>query len=494
MNGLTCVLGSGGYRGLTASILLALLFLFSGCATTSVWHKWSPEEQKRYFGLTFIEEDSVLAQYRNLPEQEQRESWYKLYWALRDPAGSLLSEHRQRLDKAWAEFGGKMFFRDDRSSILVRFGPPEKESSNKPFLHAISSDRLAGGDYIKERSWMIWEYPSLGRYYDFLLEGNYYELVATTYGDNMYPLAYFSATVQKPDSSGFKASPQTARIMDCSFSRFRADDSLKVKWEIYWQIPVSAKIREEGNGKYIAVYNVHKEGKPFSTDTIIYELKYTGSPVLIAEGYGLRGFDLHPGKYTMEIRVSRAFSDTVYYGFVESELVGYRSGVREVSDAEMAVLQDSTYISDGFRKGKYRRVIPAISRVINRYQPFFVYYEAYSLMTDRLGEHQVNVGHGIYRSDSLGVLKECIVDTRDIYYQDSGNFLRICHKVHPMAMEPGEYILVTDIKDLISGRISKLTVPFKIESTDPDVFKTMKQEKNRYVPNFRPPPRNPLRN
>ncbi|MDQ7797390.1 MAG: hypothetical protein RDU76_00415 [Candidatus Edwardsbacteria bacterium] len=456
--------------------------MFAGCATTSVWQRWSPEEQKRYFGLTFIEEDSIPARYRSLPDQESRGAWYNLYWAAKDPDGSLLAEHRSRLDRAWNEFGGKMFFRDDRSRILVRYGPPESQAGNQPFRHALSSDRLAGGDYIKERSWMIWEYPSQGRYYDFLMNHSRYELIAATYSDELHPVAYFAA-----DSGRKRAgtTPRAERPLECGYGRFRSAGGSKVRWEIYWRIP-AAEGRTAGEGKrYLGIFHLQSNDRLISSDTVEYQIKYTGEELLLPQACGQKNMDLSPGRYKLKMELIPQPGDTVYAGEMEAELVGYRSGVREASDVEMAVLQDSTYVSSDFQKGKFRRVMPGVTEKINRHQPFYVYYEVYSLSTSSSGEHQAAVGHGIFLSDTTGVLKECIVDTRELFYQDNGDQLNACHKVHPMGLEPGEYILVIDVKDLISGRVSKITHPFEIAGASGDGHRIMPDKKNTSLPEWR---------
>ncbi len=465
-----------------------LLFMFAGCATTSVWQRWSPDEQKRYFGLTFIEEDTILAQYRSLPDQESRDAWYKTYWAAKDPDGSLLAEHRSRLDRAWREFGGRMFFRDGRSGILIRYGPPEKETGNQPFLHALGNKQLAGGTYIKERAWVIWEYPSQGRCYDLLLEDGHFQLVADVYSDKLHPVAFFAADTFHP---GEILPNKAQQPLACEFGRFRSADGGRVRWEIYWRIPAPRNSQQGEGRRYLGIFDLHGKDGLISSDTLGYRLEYTGDELLRPQAYGQRNTDLPPGRYKMKIQLRSQPGDTVYAGEMETELVGYRSGVREASDVEMAVLQDSTYVSSDFRKDKYRRVISAVSGKINRYQPFYVYYEVYSLATDAAGEHQVTVGHGIYLSDTTGSLKECIVDTRDLFYQDAGDYLSACHKVHPMALEPGEYILVIDVKDLISGRLSKITHRFEIQDGQ-EFTARPPEDKNKAIPDLRPP-RKPLR-
>ncbi len=330
-----------------------------------------------------------MAKYRSIPDQESRDAWYKMYWAVKDPAGSILSQHQSRLDRAWNEFGGKLFFRDDRSRILIRYGPPENEDRNQPFMHALGNKQLTGGTYIKERSWIIWEYPSQGRYYDLLMNNDRYELVAATYSDKLYPLAYFSADSEMARE---RLSNKVKMPLDCGYGRFRSADGINVRWEIFWQIPaVEEKLLGEGK-RYLGIFNLYGNDKLVSSDTVDYDLKYTGDELLLPQAYGQRNLDLTPGRYKMKIELISQSSDTVYAGEIEAELVGYRSGIREISDIETVVLQDSTYVSSDFRKDKFRRVIPAVSEKINRYQPFYVYCEVYSLATNSSGEHQVKRG------------------------------------------------------------------------------------------------------
>lgn len=439
-----------------------LACLLAGCATGRVWQSWEPEEQRRYFGLILTGSDSAAARYAELPERAQRDQWYQQFWSDPDRQNVSQGEHLSRLERAWNDFGGSLFFRDDRSQVLVNYGPPEKEERNSPFLHSVAGGaRLTGGAYIKARAWAIWEYPSQGRYYDFLQEGSFFRTVAVTCSDRLHPLAYF-----EPDTTEFAG--QTFHVpgagetdLACGQARFRSDDSSRVRWEIYWQWPLDYGTHPEGQG-YQAAFSLFRDGRRTMDDTIHYRISCTGAPLLNPLAYGQRNLDLPPGNYQIKLTLAQATTGRRRSGRVSAELVGYRPGVREVSDLEMADLQDSTFVSADFQKGSFRRVVARLAPGVDRYQPFFVYYEVYHLATDRNREHQVEVGFGIYGSDSSGMMRECIVDTRDLYYQGQGDCLRACHKVHPMGMEPGDYLLVIQIKDPLSGRASTISHPFGI--------------------------------
>jgi hypothetical protein len=455
-------------RRLFRSCLALLAWLVTGCAAGQVWQSWEPDDQMRYFGLALTGADSAAARYARLPERTQRERWYQQYWAGIDSPAGYQEEHLLRLERAWNEFGGALFFRDHRSLALVNHGPPEKEEHNQPFMHSMAGGaRLAGGTYIKARSWAIWEYPSQGRYYDFLLEGNTYQTVAVTFSDRLHPLAYF-----RPDSGEASGRPSPDRAareeeLSCGFARFRSGDSNLVRWEIYWQVPVPADSPPEGRS-YRAVFLLSRNGIALGADTIHYRISSTGRPLVSPLAYGQRNLDLPPGSYQLELSLVEQESGLRLAGKLAAELVGYRPGVREVSDLEMATLQDSTFLLPEFQKGSFRRVIARLTPGVDRYQPFYVYYEAYHLATDRGREHQVLASFAIYRSGSSGVMQECLVDTRDRYYQDLGDCLRACHKIHPMGMEPGDYLLVIQVRDLLAGRLSTITHPFVIVGSAED--------------------------
>ncbi|MDI6739968.1 MAG: hypothetical protein QME74_06350, partial [Candidatus Edwardsbacteria bacterium] len=58
----------------------AVILVVFGCATGKFWQRWSVEEQKRYFGLSFIADDSTLSAYRSLSEPELRDAWCRTFW------------------------------------------------------------------------------------------------------------------------------------------------------------------------------------------------------------------------------------------------------------------------------------------------------------------------------------------------------------------------------------------------------------------------------
>lgn len=439
-----------------------LAFLLAGCAAGRIWQSWEPDEQRRYFGLILTGSDSAAARYAELPERAQRDQFYQQYWSQPDSQMVPREEHLSRLERAWNDFGGPLFFRDARSQVLVNYGPPEKEERNNPFLHSVAGRaRLTGGDYVKARAWAIWEYPSQGRYYDFLQEGNFFRTVAVTYSDRLHPLAYFESVPAESAGLTFNVLGSKETDLACGQARFRSVDSSRVRWEIYWQWPLDSGSCPEGQG-YHAAFSLFRDGRRMMDDTIHYRVACTGSPLLRPLAYGQRNLDLPPGSYQLELTLAQDITGRRRSGRVSAELVGYRPGVREVSDLEMADLQDSTFVSADFQKGSFRRVVARLATGVDRYQPFFIFYEVYHLATDRNREHQVEVGFGIYGSDSSGAMRECLVDTRDLYYQGQGDCLRACHKVHPMGMEPGDYLLVIQIKDLLSGRASTITHPFGI--------------------------------
>lgn len=472
----------------------AALLVFMGCATGKVWENWSPEEQKRYFGLSFIEEDSVLAKYRSIPERELRDQWYKMYWSAKGQDSTELYEHQQRLDIAWSQFGGKMFFKDDRSRVMVNFGRPEVEMKNQPYMHSLESEMLSGGKYVKERSWTVWEYPGQGRYYDFLRNDRYfnYELVAATYSGNIHGLAFFAVDSVSGRKEVLHSGTPIELPLVHGFSRFRAADTRRVRFEVYWELPVSAERREGDERGYTVYFDLKQNKSPVSRDTIRYRVRYTGENILSARAVGQKNYDLQPGRYDLDVRLVPDGSDTVYSAVFQAELVAYRPGEREVSDLEMASLQDNTFISEEYTKGPYRRVIPSISRLIGRFQPFYVYYEVYNLGLDAGQQHRVLVGHGIFQCDTTGIVKEGIIDTKDLLYEGKGDQLSACHKIHPMGMEPGQYILVIEIKDVISGRSSKVTHNFEIGGGSTRPPKIIRDEPNKSYPIPRPA-KTPLR-
>lgn len=490
LNGLHRILGSAGYRGPSVLMLLALLFLFSGCATTAVWQKWNPEEQKRYFGLTFIEDDdSLLSSYRSFPYPEQRDSCYKEYWRSNDPEGSLLAEHKKRLDKAWNEFGGRMFFNDDRSRIMVRYGEPDKLLKHHPAWRQTSGGAYLVGDVLIEKSWEIWEYNRLGLYFDLIKSGEYFKTLSVTFSDAEYPLSFF----KRIDLPAPKPGPIDAEIKDVPLkdfygARFKAEEENKVRWEIYWRIP----LKDVGTEGFTGFFELHKEGKKALSDTLFYSIENADNNTKDPYAYGQRTLNLPPGRYSLDFGLQPEGDSIRYRGEIAAELVSYSPGSKEASDVELAVLQDSTYMSEEFRKKGYNRVIPMFGDTIPAGQPYYIYYEIYNLAVNHDGLHNVVVEYQTFRSDNEGRIKECIVNTPPEMYLSTGNTFYRCTKIHPMQLEPGEYIMVISVKDLISERVSNVTRNIVISGKANVNTGHLLREKRKTVPVPRPP-RNPLK-
>lgn len=439
-----------------AITLLAALAVALGCASTKVWQRWPTEEQKRYFGLSCIAGDSALAEYRSLDRIEQ-ENWCRSFWA-QPHDGISRDEHTRRTDYVWQEFGGAQCYRDDRARIYLRHGEPADRWRNQKTWRYLSSKQLAGGSMTRERPWEIWQYPDQGLYFDFIEFNQAYRIWATVRLDRRHPLAFFdtgrSPAAPLPPAGG---EGPVQRSLESRWARFKSASAPgKVRWELYWRVPVEAVRDGQAAVAFVLTDAMGKR----TADTIRYDVIIPTDSLPEPYAFGQRNLDLDPGRYRMEIAV-RTGGGAVYRSQSEAELVAYRPGIRECSDVELALLQDTTLISTDFQKGKYKRVIPHVADELPVRQPYFVYYEVYNLRTDGKGDHHVLVRLQMFQAGT-DTLTERPFATGEFTYEEPGTEFHGCHCIYPRDLGAGEVYLLISVEDRLSGRVTKLIRTFRL--------------------------------
>jgi hypothetical protein len=434
------------------SLLTAAALVAAGCASAPVWRGWSEVSQKQYFGLSCVASDSVLAEYRSLADQPAMDGWYRAYWAS-DRDGISYREHRRRLDRAWESFGGNRCFRDDRASTYLRYGEPTDRWTSREAWHYLDSKQLAGGAMFRRRPWEVWQYPAQGLSFDFIEFNEAYRTWATLRLDRRHPVAFF-------DTGGAPFPVVTAvpvHPLELGWARFKSTAAPgKVRWELYWRIPVAAA----ADGRAEAVFALSGAGGAVRTDTLRYRVVIPADPLPEPYAVGQRNLDLSPGRYVVDIAVRT--DSAVFRARAEAELVAYRPGVQECSDAELALLQDTTLIADVFRKGKYLRVVPQVTDQLPTRQPYFVYYEVYNLRTDAAGNHRAAVRLQTFQAGE-DTLTERPFAAGEFTSEEPGSEYRGCHCIYPRDLGAGETYLVVNVEDLLSGRTTKLIRTFRLK-------------------------------
>ena len=311
---------------------------------------------------------------------------------------------------------------------------------------------------VKEQSWEIWEYPELGRYLDFLQKDDCYHLAAAIYTDRLHPVAVFQ-TRGSPGRQPPAAVPASGNFsLDARWARFKSDRPGQVRWEIYWRLPLEKSLGHSFRG----LFSITEKNGAAATDSLFFLVENAGDSLRDEFAYGERNFDLKPGHYRLSFDLQDAGSGETWHQALEAELVEYVPAVQEASDAELVLLQDTTFTAEEFKKDGFLRVIPLADDVIKRRQPFFIYYEVYNLPTGADKKHLIKVSDQIFVSDRSGAQKECIVNTEPVVFEDYGNDFKGCHRVHPMDLPAGFYTILIQIEDLISGRISTCAKNFQI--------------------------------
>jgi len=443
------------------AVLVPAALALSGCGSLKVWERWDNAERARYFGLTWIAPDSVLEAYRALPERSQRDSCYRRYWDEADPTGQAEAEHRKRVAEAQQQFGDEQFYRDDRSASWVRHGNPDVRLAYYAQPHALEGHRLSRATIVREQPWEIWEFHREGLSADFLQRGDYFKIVSEMTSDRRHPVAFFrpdTAVAAVVDTAGFRR-----EALEAQWARFKSERPDRVRWELYWWLPME---QLAGDG-YLAVIAIADGEGNVRTDSIPYRLVQPPGSLPEPFAFGQRNFDLRPGRYRATVALVDPAGRAVYQAGAEAELVAYRRGSQEVSDVELAVLQDTTFIAPEFQKGPYRRVIPFPGTAVKRFQPFFVYYEIYHLALGADSSHHLRISQQIFSSDQQGQLKECLINTDPVESQEKGSTYRGCHKIHLLSygLPTGPYILRINAEDLATGRKAALTLRFDVDGS-----------------------------
>lgn len=420
---------------------------------TGVWERWEAGERARYFGLSWVAPDSVVEAYRSLPERASRDSCYRRYWEMKDPSGQAEAEHRKRLGQAQELFGGEVFYRDERSQVLVIHGQPEVRLCYNAQPHAID---MRHSKIIIEQPWEIWEYQSRGRQFDFIRKGDYYRMVWSGVSDRLHPIAYFQPDSERIDAFGAEGWRQDP--LGLRHARFRSVRADLMRWELYWWLPL-ARLKSD---RYTLIVAIEGPEGSVVAETLACRLVRPEAESPLPYAFGQNSYDLKPGFYRAQLSLLDGSERVCFRAAAAAELLAYKRGVQESSDVELAVLSDTTYTAPQFRKGDFRRIVAMPGDTIGRYQPFFVYYEIYNLSVGRDGNHYLTVNHQIFSTDQQGVSKECLINTDPIESIDRGDTYRGCQKIHLLSenLPPGSYVLRVNAEDQLSGRSSQALLGF----------------------------------
>ncbi len=395
--------------------------------------------------------------YRSRPERASRDSCYRRYWEQADPSGQAEAEHRRRLGQAQELFGGENFYRDERSAVWVRYGQPEVRLCYQAQPHAVD---MRHSKILIEQPWEIWEYKNLGRQFDFIRQGDYYRMVWSGLSDALHPIAFFEPQPER-QKTFFRAADCRQDTLGLRSARFRSFKPDLMRWEIYWWLPTAALKDQE----YILIVDIEgPEGRAIA-ETLGYRLVKPSQDLPLPLAFGQSNYDLKPGFYRADLQLLDVRERVCYRAQASAELLAYRRGVQESSDVELAVLSDTTYVSAQFRKGDYRRIVAMPGETVEKYQPFFVYYEIYNLSLSRDSCHYLSLQHQIFSTDDQGFSKECLINTDPIESTQPGTTYRGCQKIHLLSenLPPGRYVLRVNAEDKFTGRNSQAIVGFQIK-------------------------------
>ena len=229
-----------------------------------------------------------------------------------------------------------------------------------------------------------------------------------------------------------------------SYGRFRQKKNL-TRLELYFAVDLP----DTQGVKILRKIDVYDQ-----KDSLLDEKIMFLAPVNAGRGvfYDEVNLWLEPQQYRVSIELYDYKSRSAGKKELLINLLEYAEDVKEVSDLVPAFLIDESFTAEKFNK-PVGRVIPLVKSVMPVRQPFYFYHEVYNLETKN-GMHRIRTTYQIYNlqerrnrpieEEVVDVLIQELVEESDVAY--------LAAKYHPMDLLPGNYLIVTKDKDLLSGK------------------------------------------
>jgi hypothetical protein len=140
-------------------------------------------------------------------------------------------------------------------------------------------------------------------------------------------------------------------------------------------------------------------------------------------------------------------------------LIEYARRNQPASDVLFYSLVDSVPQSPQFRRPDWARVVPLAVPQVRSGSTFYALYEVYNLAVDSSGAHRAEA---TYELMSRGTREKAVLPVPTRFVTGSGSTGVAVERIHTMDLKPGLYLLVSRVRDLLSGRTVSLTAEFEI--------------------------------
>ena len=415
-------------RGQYYIVISLIAVVFINCAVNifaARYYRLLEHERVWYLGLRGIA-PHVADEYLNLESAQDRRVLYDNYWAGRDGERAVFEE---RSKYAFKQFGGSAPLSDDRIPVYVKYGDARKEIITQEKKIGVQSS-------IRVRPAEIWTYKKDGLIFDFVRMARAYKLISRSeFGDRVI------IPHLKEISLDTSVVLDTIAPLDfvVSFGRFRQQKNL-TRLEIY----LGLDIEDTAGASFyrdITVLNMQ--------DRVVTHTQH----ILLPEG-GEKGkfvdevnLWLKPEEYRVEVGLVDMKTGRGARKDLLVNLIEYQDDVKEISDLIPARLIDDAFTHEKFDKA-VGRVIPLLDRELPVHRPLYFYSEAYNLET-KDGLHRVRTIYEVYNKEKM---RQEVVDVMIKDWIEPGNTAYLGTEYHPMDLDPGNYIIVLRVRDLISDK------------------------------------------
>jgi hypothetical protein len=404
------------------------IMVFTNCVMNifaARYYRLLEYERILYLGLRGIE-PPVADEYLNLESPKDRKIFYDNYWTGRDEERTVFEE---RSKYAFRHFGGSAPLSDDRIPIYVRYGAARKEIITQQKKIGVQSD-------IHVRPAEIWTYQKYGLIFDFVRMARAFKLISLSEFGDRVTIPHL-VEIASDTSIDLKGAASLDFIV--SYGRFRQKRNL-TRLEIYLSLDIEDTV---GVSFYrdIKVRNLQ--------DSIVAHAQHLLVPECGDKGTFVDEINLwlEPEEYLVEVELVDVQSGQGGRKDVLVNLIDYQDDAKEISDLIPARLIDNSFIHEKFNK-PVGRVIPLLENELPVHKPFYFYSEAYNLET-KDGLHRLRTTYEVYNKEKM---RQEVVDVMIKDWIEPGTTAYLGTEYHPMDLDPGNYIIVLKVRDLISSK------------------------------------------
>jgi hypothetical protein len=422
----------------------------------------SDADQLDYLVLLSLAPDAARA-YATQNSAKARADYLDWFW--RNPPSGLESAldsalpalpefYRGRARDARSFFGALDLLNDDRVPVYIRHGPARREQFDPQPVRNEST-------LISVNPAELWTYDSLGRQFDFVKSGTAYRLVGESrFGPNAVMPALEPVDLGRPAPA---PAPDARPLeLELRLSRMR-QQSDTVEVELACGIPLRV-LRQLFPPPAQALICFQLDVSPRHAGRRLARTFWMGCRVPADTGgpeltVSRDVFRLPADLYTVTLSAAARDGKAWSQARRELNLIEYVRHVQPASDVVLCSLIDSFPQSPQFGRPDLARVVPLVAPRVRTGSAFYALYEIYNLTPDSAGRHDAEANYEIMERDTRAL---AVLPAPTRHLTGDGTTATAVERVHTMDLRPGNYLLVSRVRDLNNGRTATVTAEFEI--------------------------------